>query len=483
MKPAISKNHHRPHAFVRLLRNAWMLFPLTAAAAPPQQTFLPPQRIPIQGTVQKMIVADVNGDGFDDIVALAGNGIDVYMNDAKVRGSGEDVTFTKIHLTLATHGNTEAAEDHVQFSGGGDLQVVDLDNDGKPDLLASSAATGEIFVIWNQGANAPAPFVFVPDAMLPTDPSMTILSPLAQRVAGDDHVEGTPIFVTAADLGEGSGRKSIIAYHGGLQLDPSSHQPSPFNKRNYESLAIIYPTKHTARGFDSFAQRVAWPGCDLAFGGASAGCAGWNDAMSADTSLYNFRIANGARLNFDDAASDIVQMDSGGATDPYQPAVVRVNASPGLLALAGKGPNGSDAVWLEGNQQANEFVHDNALRLMRRRNALPAIEGAERSAGFTFATMSTGDAALITAGGMDVYYDPTNPGSVAKQPVPDYLNRTGQVGAWLEWTMLDAGSALLSLSDYCRSPDPCVGTTSWYHLPLDGTARHRPHRSGVVRTR
>ncbi|HEX3896342.1 MAG TPA: VCBS repeat-containing protein [Rudaea sp.] len=445
-----------------------LLLPLSTIATPPQETFLPPQRIPIEGNVFKMVVADVNGDKYDDIVALTTSGIDVYMNEGKTRASGEDVTFVKQHLALTTHENREAAEAKIKFSGGGDLQVVDIDDDGKPDLLASWAGSGEIFVLWNQGTNAPAPFVFVPDTDLATDPSMTILSPLAQR-AGDD-VLGTPIFVAAANLGDGSGRKSIVAYHGSLQRDPASTQPAPFNQRNYEALGIIYPLKGTARGFDVYAQRTAWPGCDLSFGGGSPGCIGWNDAMPANASLYIFRIADGARMNFDDAASDVLTPDALAAGMTYQPAVLRPNASPGFQIARGLGANGSDTIWLEGGQQVNEFVHDNALKLMRRRTALPTIEGNERSGGSAFATLSTGATALITAGGEDVYYDPSNPGSVAKQPMPEYLDRAGQVGAWLGWAKLNTGSALLSLSDYCRSPDPCMNTTAWYHTPLDGSA-------------
>ncbi len=463
------------------------ILPIASIAAP-QETFLPPQRIPLSGNVLKVVVADVNGDKFDDIVTLTSDGIDVYLNEGKTRATSEDVTFFKTHIPLTTHFNHEAAEAKIKFrgdtanlpsmaltdfSGGGDLQVVDLDGDGHPDLLASNAATGEIFVLWNLATNGGAPFQFVPDANLPTDPSMTILSPLAQRAVGGE-VLGTPIYVAGADLGDGSGRKSIVAYHGSLQPDPTSSEQSPFNQRNYESFGIIYPTKGTKRGFDSFTQRIAWPNCDLSFGGAAPGCVGWNDAMPANASFYNFRAATGAGLSFDDAGSDILTADGWGAPipyggKPYQPAVLRPNASPGLRVLTGAGANGSDSIWLDGGQQMNEFVHDSALKLMRRRTALPVVEGNERSSGSTFATLSTGQTALVTAGGMDVYYEPSNAGSVVKQPVPDFLNRNGQIGGWLGWAKLNSGSALLSLSDYCRAPDPCVATSSWHHLPLDGS--------------
>ncbi|MBV8819864.1 MAG: VCBS repeat-containing protein, partial [Acidobacteriaceae bacterium] len=451
--------------------------PLVAAATVPQETFLPPQQIPLPGTMTfgKLVVADVNGDGYDDIVAIGTDIVDstaqivldVYVNEGKPRSSAEDVTFIKQRLILKDHANADAAMDKVKFSGGFDLQVVDLDNDGKPDILASSAATGEIFVLWNQGTNAPAPFVFVPDAETPDTPSMTFFSPLAQK-SGGDNVLGTPIFVTAANLGEGSGRKSIVAYHGALQPDSTSSEPAPFNQRNYESLAILYPYELSARGFRAWLQRLSWPGCDLSFGAA---CPGWSDGLTAGTSLYNYRPADQLRLNFDSAASDILTIDSSsteGANHYYTPAVMRPNASPGLQVLTGHGANGSDSIWLQGGGQVHEFVADNSLKLMRQRTVIDSVAGNERSAGATFGTLSTGATPLITAGGMRVVYEPSNAGSAVTQPVPDYLNRAGQVGSWLQWVSLNTGSALLSLSDYCRSPDPCAKDLSWYHKPLNG---------------
>ena len=437
----------------RCLAGALLSMPLAASATVPEETFLPPQNIPLPGTMSfgNVKVADVNGDHYDDIVVIGSDVIDadasmptqqlvidVYLNEGKTRRTDEAVSFIRQRLPLAPHANREAAEADVRFGTGNDLQVIDLDGDGLPDILASNAATGQIFVLWNQGTNAPAPFAYMPDTDLPTAPSMTLMSPLAQRVSGDG-VLGTPIFVTAADLGDGTGRKSIVAYHGALPLDSSSHDKAPFNRKNYESLAIISPTAHTARGFNLFTQRLAWPGCDLAFGGS---CPGWSDGMAASTSLYNFRLADQSQpsLGFDSAPSDVIDMDGWttvGSQTFYKPATFHPNAAPGLQVLAGRGANGSDAIWLQGGGQVHEFVVDNALKLMRQRMAIDtaiattvssASTVKERSAGTAFGTLSTGATALITGGGMRVVYDPSHPGSAVDQPVPEYLRRDGQIG-------------------------------------------------------
>ena len=131
----------------RCIAGALLSIPLAAAASAPQETFLPPQSIPLPGTMtfSKLVVADVNGDGYDDIVAIGTDVVkanveivlDVYLNEGKTRSSAEDVTFTNQRLVLHGHENADAIADRVKFSGGFDLQVVDLDNDGKPDILGS----------------------------------------------------------------------------------------------------------------------------------------------------------------------------------------------------------------------------------------------------------------------------------------------------------------------------------------------------------
>ncbi|MEP6485219.1 MAG: VCBS repeat-containing protein [Rudaea sp.] len=478
---------------------ALTILPLLVSATAPQETFLPPQTIPLPGTMtfNKLVVADVNADGYDDLVAIGTHSgqvvIDLYLNEGQTRNTSEAVNFVKQRLPLKTHANSDAVADKVHFSGGFDLQVVDLDNDGSPDILASSERSGEIFVLWNQGPSAPKPFVFTEDTADPASTSMTITSPLAihrSLSATSNDVLGTPIYVTAADLGDGSGYKSIVAYHGALRTDSRSTSPSPFNQHNYEALAIFHASgarslSATESALNFFQQRNRWVSfdkrviCDLSFGSKET-CPIWNDGMLSTPSdsvfLYNFRVSdeNGrSAMNFADAPSDILQLDDtlnlGTPKQAYMPGTYRPNASPGLQVQAGRGPGGSDAIWLQGGGKVYEFVADNDLLLMRRRTAIDAVIGNERSAGSTFATLSTGSAALITAGGMRVVYDPTDPTSAVDQSVPDYLNRNGQIGAWLGWASLDSGPALLSLSDYCRSPDPCASQFYWSHNPLDGS--------------
>lgn len=443
--------------------------------AAPLETFLPPQRIPITSNIVKMLVADVNGDGYDDIIALTGRAnavdIDVYLNQGKPRATSEDVQFVKTSMPLAWHANP----DLKAFSSGGDLSVVDIDEDGLPDLLVSNTATGEIAILWNQGHDAVFPFKFVPDATLPTSSSMTFYSPLAVRGFGGDAL-GTPVYVTAAHLGDATGRKAIIAYHGGLPHDSAGKEKAPYDVRNYEGFGVLYPQAGTTRGFDIVSQRQAWPGCDLSLGTSCMDTHGhaWNDSLPANTVLNNFVESTPAGLSFPDIAADILEPHkaiSVAGTMAYQNATARPNTSPGLQLLPQQGPNGTDAIWLQGGGLMNEFVHDAGLKLMRRQTAVPTTEGMERSAGSTFATLSDGSTALITAGGMDVYYKPGDLSSVVKQPVPDHLKRSAQLGAWVSTASFDSGQALLSLADYCRPPDPCMATSDWWHAPLDGSAK------------
>ena len=110
----------------RCLIGALLSIPLAAAASAPQETFLPPQSIPLPGTMTfgKFVVADVNGDHYDDIVAIGTDivdstpqiVVDVYLNEGKPRTATEDVVFLKQRLLLKAHANSDAAhrQDQVQ---------------------------------------------------------------------------------------------------------------------------------------------------------------------------------------------------------------------------------------------------------------------------------------------------------------------------------------------------------------------------------
>lgn len=466
----------------RLLAGCGLYFSMSthwADAATPE-VFLPPQKLPLTGALSnasKIVVADINNDGYDDIVILDPDpyasraasspyvhSLIVWMNEGKTRAAGEDVKFTELKIPLnfapLSADNIDAA---VLNTPGMDMQVVDMDGDGLLDVLISDTTTGKIMVLWHQTEDAAVPYVYVPDAV-DTKTSYTMLSPLSQAAAFGP-IWGYPIDVAAAKVDD-SGRPGIVAYYGSLITDPARFGSST-KPRSYESFGIIYPLPGTTRGFDLFPQRVKWSGCDLALGGGSPGCAGWNDGMMLGAKLYDFGYSFDAATTgvrrFADVPSDVVVGTDG------KFAGLRPNASQGLQVLPGMGANGLDSIWLESMGQTNEFIPDAAQRLLRRRTVVPTLAGNERSAGSTFATLSDGHTVLVTAGGVSVYDAPSNAASVTTGAVPAYLNRKAQLGAWLNYVKLGSGPALLALSDYCRTPDPCVQELGWPHAPLDGS--------------
>lgn len=454
----------------------WLLGSEPSAWAATPEVFLPPQKIPLTGRLaqaKKVVVADINKDGYDDLLILDQDpassrtapspythSLVVWMNEGKTRAAGEAVRFveSKVLLNFAASGIEDPA---VLNTPGMDMQAVDMDGDGYLDVLISDTTTGKILVLWNQGESALVPYAYVPDVGDPKT-SMTILSALSQRGSFGD-VLGYPIYVTAAKV-DNSGRLGIVAYHGSLITD-TARGGSTTKPRSYEAFDIIYPLAGTARGFDEFPQRNKWPNCELALGGGT-GCIGWNDGMAPGTKLYDFGYSFNSSMS---GVSLFADMPSDVWTDKDGKLALHPNATSGLRVLPGAGANGLDSIWLESMGQTNEFVPDATQRLLRRRTVILTGAGSERSAGTTFANLSDGHTVLVTAGGAIVYDTPNNTASVSAGTVPEYLNRNGQLGGWLNYAKLDGGAALLALSDYCRSPDPCVKDLGWSHAPLDGT--------------
>ena len=219
-----------------------------------------------------------------------------------------------------------------------------------------------------------------PTPRIHPSPSMTFFSPLALdgtfgSAAGP--VLGTPIYVTAANLGDGSGRKSIVAYHGGLAARSCEHAVRAVQSAQLRIAGDYVSDRATAAGFDIVKQRAAWPGCDLSFGST---CPGWSDGVAPGMSQTDFAV------QLPDRRSAAPELRFVGQRHPhdgqlarrtapnhyYTPAIMRPNASPGLQVLTGHGANGSDSIWLQGGGQVHEFVADNGLKLMRQRTVIDA---------------------------------------------------------------------------------------------------------------
>jgi Bacterial Ig-like domain (group 3)/FG-GAP-like repeat len=109
--------------------------------------FAPPVGYPSGGTGANYVVAaDVNGDGFPDIIVATNNGVSVLLND----GFGDGVFLAS--TTYATGGT---------MSNG--LVVADVNNDGLPDIVITNECTGDpncygVAVLLNN-INAPGTFL------------------------------------------------------------------------------------------------------------------------------------------------------------------------------------------------------------------------------------------------------------------------------------------------------------------------------------
>ncbi|MBS1531118.1 MAG: VCBS repeat-containing protein [Bacteroidetes bacterium] len=95
-------------------------------------TFDPKVDITMPGNVSKVVIQDIDGDGKPDIVATAGT-ISILKNNAQAGLAFSAATFTQISLPFQASGAV--------------LAVGDVDNDGKPDIIAALPDPSPSFAI------------------------------------------------------------------------------------------------------------------------------------------------------------------------------------------------------------------------------------------------------------------------------------------------------------------------------------------------
>ena len=116
-----------------------------------------------QGNV---VIADMNGDGFDDIIVASGRGATVDFGVDLGLGEGEQ-DYGKRILIVLNDGNNVFSSTNVHYMGtslsenGSMLNVVDLDGDDLPEIIATSASGAkEVKLFKNTTEGIPAVLSF-----------------------------------------------------------------------------------------------------------------------------------------------------------------------------------------------------------------------------------------------------------------------------------------------------------------------------------
>ena len=144
----------------------------------------------------QVVVADLNGDGWDDLVVRnAGDGtLSVFLNN----GEGSQERASSI---LSYRPST------IEVGPGiADLQAIDTTGDGEPDLVVTNKITGQVSVLLNQGSGSfglPCPIApaSAHRRSTPARQGSNQQPGATAGVAGESPVPGGPMNLVAANPG------------------------------------------------------------------------------------------------------------------------------------------------------------------------------------------------------------------------------------------------------------------------------------------